>query len=201
MLVFSVAVVSYTMMKHVYLCTLLLLTVSQVTSVTFGNSTAGECYSKVPFAEARLLTGLRLISAFSLSITAPPPQPTLSIDQSYWNHTSASSDISKHFHGPGINASLSSYCVASQLAFYSSAYSDFIQHSPVPPPVTRTFTLESPSEVTTETFPFRFYTTFSYAPPCCGYCTVWAANAKVFYWPTPNPHPGITTVIDSTGFT
>lgn len=165
------------------------------------NPSTSECYAEVPCTEITITTTRRLTSVSSLSITAAPPNPPLSTDQSYWNQTAASLSASKAFNGAGINASLSSYCIASQLAGFNSAYADFMLHSTLLLPQIGTYTLDPRSETATATFPFQFYAVPSYSPPCCGYCTVWAANAKVFYWPTPNPHPSKTTVVDSTGFT
>lgn len=121
-------------MKHVYLCTFLLMIVHHGYALTNWNPSTCECYPEVPCAETTILTTRRLTSVSSLSITAAPPNPPLSIDQSYWNQTAASLSASKASNGARINASLSSYCVASQLAHFSSAYTDSILHSTVPSP-------------------------------------------------------------------
>ena len=73
-----------------------------------------------------------------------------------------------------------------------------LDSTPAPPDV---YTYTISSRVMVATADFTLLPNISYAPPCCGFCNVWAANARVFYWPTPNPVPDITTVVDSTGFT
>jgi hypothetical protein len=43
------------------------------------------------------------------------------------------------------------------------------------------------------TNPSAFYTPKS---PCCGGCTVFGGGVQVSYWPTPNPNPGLTKLVD-----
>ena len=39
-------------------------------------------------------------------------------------------------------------------------------------------------------------------PPCCNtFCDISAASAQMFYWPTPAPSPGISTLVGPDGFT
>ena len=40
-----------------------------------------------------------------------------------------------------------------------------------------------------------------FSSPCCGSCTIEIGNARVLYWPTPNPQPNVTEVVNSEGYT
>jgi len=44
---------------------------------------------------------------------------------------------------------------------------------------------------------------FSYHPtsPCCSSCTLYGGDVQVYYWPTPNPMPKISTLVNSKNFT
>jgi hypothetical protein len=37
--------------------------------------------------------------------------------------------------------------------------------------------------------------------PCCLNCTIYGGNVQVYYWPTPAPTPGFSTLTTSAGFT
>lgn len=42
---------------------------------------------------------------------------------------------------------------------------------------------------------------FSATSPCCLACQLEANNAQVLFWPTPAPTPGVSALVDPTGFT
>lgn len=194
-------------MKRASLTPIILSIATRAFCLIFTNSTTGRRPQKPKHSFLFMIwackTDTYCVQATTPVITAPPSLVTSApfvIGTSFSIGSYLSSIIVHPFSGPGIDANLSSYCVAAQYSAYSSQYSQFLELTPTPQPSTFTIPYES-SGVRTYTYPFTFPYNATYTSPCCGFCTMWAANARVVYWPTPNPHPDITTLVDSTGFT
>ena len=109
----------------------------------------------------------------------------------------------------GVESNLSSYCVSQQIDSLSS----FLQHptsatgpASANPDLTIVYggaPISSPTTTRpTVTVPATFSSFIpTYTSPCCGTCCVTVNNAQVFYWPTPAPDPGVTSVVNEDGYT
>ena len=123
-----------------------------------------------------------------------------------------------------LSGNISSYCVSRELADYTSWY---LRQPTAPPEITQNITFNDnvctgcaeydynssiPSTYKTNgehTYTkytlgtFQLYSVTA-SPPCCGACALNAGDsggAQVIYWPTPNPYPNVTSIVNSDGFT
>jgi hypothetical protein len=112
-----------------------------------------------------------------------------SINNIYTNTYSAVYDP---FSGADLVPSLLSRCNASFLSAQNTALGTSI--------VIETEAEQTVTYVDIGPPPTWYYTA---SPPCCLSCTVFGGGGavQVFYWPTPAPTPGVSTLVNSANFT